>query len=77
MAYSGSRDYENALRFVTKAIDVDPGIAAFRLHRAEIRHLSGDDDGALSELHSLLRENLPEDIKVRAEQLVAKLEGQS
>jgi putative PEP-CTERM system TPR-repeat lipoprotein len=77
MVYAQNKDYENALRFIEKAIDADAAASVFRLHRAEIKSASGDKEGAVAELRELLREVLPEEIKSKAESLLIKIDAQS
>ena len=74
MAYAANQDFANALRFIQKAIDSDAGVSEFRLHRAEIRYRSGDQEGAVSDLKSLLRERVSDETRGAAEAMLAKLE---
>ena len=74
MAYAANKDFANALRFIQKAIDSDADVAEFKLHRAEIRYLSGDQEGAVSDLKSVLRERVSDETRDAAQAMLAKLE---
>jgi Tfp pilus assembly protein PilF len=74
LAYSRNNEPDNALRFVSKAIDGDPGVEIYRLHRAEIRMKAGDAEGAMADLLDLIQRGPPEPIRSEAETLLKQLE---
>ena len=62
-----NKDFDGALRMITKAVELADEPAMFRVRRAEIRLMSGDKEGAIAELDVLLQEPISEEVRKQAE----------